>query len=124
MKYLEDLGPYPFPVSIPWLGASQPGAHWPDTPQPPDPDLAVEVYQADEQILKFLPVRWCRWDRSVFFLFIDIKNVPRNARQLSLYLYYTRARLGKRFKNPAPAAVEGYQEWRYLYSEVGTTNEA
>ena len=82
------------------------------------------MYRAGELILKFLSVRWCRWGRSVFFLFIDIKNVPRNARHLSLYLYYTRAWLGNRLKNPAPAAVEVYQEWRYLYSEVGTTNEA
>ena len=86
--------------------------------------MAVEGYQADELILNFLPVRWCRWDRSVFFLFIDIKNVPGHARYLSLYLYYGRAWLGKRFKNPAPAEVEVYQEWRYLYSEVGATNEA
>ena len=82
------------------------------------------MYQADELILKFLSVRWRRWDRSVFFLFIDIKNVPRNARHLSLYLYYSRAWLGKRFKNPAPEEVEVYQEWSFLYSEVGTTNKA
>ena len=82
------------------------------------------MYQANELILKFLSVRWCRWDRSVFYLFIDIKNVPRNARQLSLYLYYSRARLDERFKNPAPAAVGVYRERRFLYSEGGATNEA
>ena len=48
--------------------------------------MAVEGYQADELILKFLSVRWCRWDRSVFYLFIDIKNTPGNAWYLSLYL--------------------------------------
>ena len=86
--------------------------------------MEVEGYRADEQILEFSSVRWCRWDRSVFLLFVDIKNVPRHARYLSLYLYYTRAWLGQRFKNPAPAAVEVYQEWRYLYFQVGATNEA
>ena len=82
------------------------------------------MYQTIEQILKNLPVRWYIWVRSVFYLFISIKNAPRKVRNLSLYDQSSRGWLKKHSKNPAPAEVEVYQEWIFQYSEVGATNEA
>ena len=117
MIYLEDLGPHPLPVSIPWLRAFS------DPLSGPIP-LNVEGYRAAEQILKNLSVRWCRWVRSVFFLFVSIKNVPGKVRHLSLCVQYSYAWLEQRLKNTAPDSVEGYREWSFLYSEVGTANEA
>ena len=89
-----------------------------------DPEDSVEGYRAAERIPKNLPVRWCRWVRSVFYLFISIKNVPGKWKNLSPDVQYSRTWLGQRLKNPAPAGVEGYREWCFLYFQIGTTNEA
>ena len=120
MIYLEDLGSRPLPTSTPWPGAFQAATQQPNT----HPRHGVDVYQADEQILENLSVRWCSWDRSVIFSFVSIKNAPGNARHLSLYAQYTRIWLEKRFKNPAPEGVDVYRERRFVYSEVGATNGA